>query len=179
MGHKRVVLQRYNAARSNPNCLLRAGDLYGPDVYRRLVDVFGWQNVFILSAGWGTYPLGLSKLQLRRSHFYQPGEERRPWIVSGTSDVARDGRTSTICEMQTCRSTRRLRATYWRARLLEPVLLSLRACWPRTSSITREAWCGERGTSMSRTKLPSESGITQPHWSSSHPRFHIRFPTLR
>lgn len=50
----------YNAARSvtNPLNLLPAYKLYRPnkpysDVYERLVDVFGPENVHILSAGWG------------------------------------------------------------------------------------------------------------------------------
>ena len=37
--------------------LSRAGDLYlprnKPYIYRRLIEEFGWQQVFILSAGWG------------------------------------------------------------------------------------------------------------------------------
>ncbi len=29
------------------------GNLYEPNVYQNLIDRFGWDNVFILSAGWG------------------------------------------------------------------------------------------------------------------------------
>ncbi len=55
----RDVLKRYNERPDNPHGLLRAGDLYAPtenefrNLYRELADRFGWDNVFILSAGWG------------------------------------------------------------------------------------------------------------------------------
>lgn len=50
----REVLRRYNDAdRGNPLGLYRAYELYANPAYRRLVDRFGEDRVFILSAGWG------------------------------------------------------------------------------------------------------------------------------
>ena len=55
----RDVLKRYNAQPDNPDGLLRAADLYAPtehefrNLYHELADAFGWDNVFVLSAGWG------------------------------------------------------------------------------------------------------------------------------
>jgi hypothetical protein len=49
----RQRLQRYNAGRDNPLRLHRAFELYDNPVYRRLVQHYGVDNVFILSAGWG------------------------------------------------------------------------------------------------------------------------------
>ena len=50
-------LVAYNSNGDNPLGLSTAFELYvppaAPDVYRRLVDTFGTENVFILSAGWG------------------------------------------------------------------------------------------------------------------------------
>jgi hypothetical protein len=52
-GTWRDVLKVYNQEGQNPYNLRRAADLYKHKVYRALVDVLGWKNVFILSAGWG------------------------------------------------------------------------------------------------------------------------------
>lgn len=52
-GTWRDLLVRYNRDNSNPNALFRAADLYRPKIYQSLVARYGWQNVFILSAGWG------------------------------------------------------------------------------------------------------------------------------
>jgi hypothetical protein len=50
----RQVLLRYNAAPgNNPLGLLRAFELYENPAYRRLVDRFGADKTYILSAGWG------------------------------------------------------------------------------------------------------------------------------
>jgi len=55
----RDLLKRYNAQPDNPHGLLRAADLYAPNEYEfrnlycELADAFGWDSVFILSAGWG------------------------------------------------------------------------------------------------------------------------------
>ena len=50
----REVLEHYNKdLHGNPNGLLPAWRLYKPSIYQRLVDRFGVDNVFILSAGWG------------------------------------------------------------------------------------------------------------------------------
>ncbi len=49
----REHLLEYNQRRDNPNRLLRAVNLYSPEIYRRLVKYVGIENLFILSAGWG------------------------------------------------------------------------------------------------------------------------------
>ena len=49
----REFLVDYNRTGENSYNLRRAADLYRPRIYRKLVDAFGWDNVFILSAGWG------------------------------------------------------------------------------------------------------------------------------
>ena len=51
----RQKLVEYNgsSAKSGQSGLLPAYQLYKPGIYRRLVDVFGPDNVYILSAGWG------------------------------------------------------------------------------------------------------------------------------
>ncbi len=51
----REILLEYNRSNSasNPWGLFPAHRLYKPGIYRRLVDVFGLENVYILSAGWG------------------------------------------------------------------------------------------------------------------------------
>jgi hypothetical protein len=50
----RKVLLKYNEERpANPLGLYPAWKLYDNKTYGRLVDRFGFQNVFILSAGWG------------------------------------------------------------------------------------------------------------------------------
>ena len=50
----RDVLKKYNAEqRDNPLGLFQAYRLYEDRTYGRLVDHFGLQNVYILSAGWG------------------------------------------------------------------------------------------------------------------------------
>src|SRR5262245_58796286 len=50
----RQTLLNYNSkSRNNPLGLLSAFELYQNQVYRRLVDRFGSNDVYILSAGWG------------------------------------------------------------------------------------------------------------------------------
>ncbi len=55
----RDVLTRYNEQPENPCDICRAADLYRPNehefrkLYCELADTFGWDHVFILSAGWG------------------------------------------------------------------------------------------------------------------------------
>lgn len=49
----RDYLVGYNDQKNNPFNLAKAADLYNPKIYRDLVNHFGWENVFILSAGWG------------------------------------------------------------------------------------------------------------------------------
>jgi len=53
LGTWREYLTRYNQQSLNPDGLFRAAELYKPTVYRALVERYSWQNVFILSAGWG------------------------------------------------------------------------------------------------------------------------------
>ena len=55
----REELVKYNyRPGGNPLGLLPAWKLYSNPVYAELVDTFGVQNVFILSAGWGLIPAG-------------------------------------------------------------------------------------------------------------------------
>lgn len=50
----RERLRSYNAnPGENPLTLRRAADLYLNPIYNLLVHRIGWQNVYILSAGWG------------------------------------------------------------------------------------------------------------------------------
>lgn len=49
----RDVLLEYNRKPDNPLVLLPAWELYHNPVYGRLVESFGVENVYILSAGWG------------------------------------------------------------------------------------------------------------------------------
>jgi hypothetical protein len=50
----RQVLLQYNSnSGNNPLGLCRAFELYGNDTYRRLVERFGTDKTYILSAGWG------------------------------------------------------------------------------------------------------------------------------
>lgn len=50
----RELLLRYNEQKSkNPFGLLPAFELYENETYRRLVERFGLENTYILSAGWG------------------------------------------------------------------------------------------------------------------------------
>ena len=49
----RAYLNEHNRRGENPDRLLRAGDLYKPKTYRQLVARMGWENTYILSAGWG------------------------------------------------------------------------------------------------------------------------------
>ena len=66
----RDVLKKYNAEqRDNPLGLFQAYRLYEDRTYGRLVDHFGLQNVYILSAGWGL--IGLYKTEVIR--------RRGPW----------------------------------------------------------------------------------------------------
>jgi len=46
-------LSQYNRQSKNPLNLLPAYKLYNNDVYRALVNKYGLENIFILSAGWG------------------------------------------------------------------------------------------------------------------------------
>jgi hypothetical protein len=49
----REYLELYNLKSSNPNNLLKAGELYKPPIYEALITAFCETNVYILSAGWG------------------------------------------------------------------------------------------------------------------------------
>lgn len=86
LGTWRERLIRYNRQGTNPNNLYRAGDLYTHPVYRELVDRYGWENVFILSAGWG----------LIRSDFLIPpyditfSNQGKPWSRRGPHDAFQD-----------------------------------------------------------------------------------------
>ena len=90
----RDLLKRYNEQPDNPCKLFRAADLYTPkehvfrNLYRELVGAFGWDNVFILSAGWG----------LIRADFWTPdynitfsaqGKKDKPWVWRNPKDRLR------------------------------------------------------------------------------------------
>ena len=49
----RDYLKLYNQKGLNPDNLYHAWELYRPPIYKALVEKYGVQNVFILSAGWG------------------------------------------------------------------------------------------------------------------------------
>ena len=49
----REKLWAYNQMGTNPDDLYRAADLYAQKIYQKLVNRLGWENTFILSAGWG------------------------------------------------------------------------------------------------------------------------------
>ena len=49
----RQYLKSYNRQGTNSAGLSRAADLYKPEIYRLLADLFGLENTYILSAGWG------------------------------------------------------------------------------------------------------------------------------
>ena len=46
-------IKAINQKRIDTDEFLKAADLYKPRIYKKLVDEYGWENVFILSAGWG------------------------------------------------------------------------------------------------------------------------------
>ena len=90
----RDLLKHYNEQPDNPCKLFRAADLYAPkehefrNLYRELVGVFGWDHVFILSAGWG----------LIRASFWTPdynitfsaqGKKDKPWVWRNPKDRLR------------------------------------------------------------------------------------------
>jgi hypothetical protein len=87
----RNALERYNEQSENPCKLLRAAELYTPKendfrkLYRDLANAFGWDNFFILSAGWG----------LIRANFWTPdynvtfstqAKKKKPWAWRNTKD---------------------------------------------------------------------------------------------
>jgi hypothetical protein len=89
----RDALRRYNEEGGNPCNLYRAADLYTPkeqvfrNLYRELVVAFRWENVFVLSAGWG----------LIRADFWTPdynitfstqGKKNKPWAWRNAKDRA-------------------------------------------------------------------------------------------
>ena len=49
----RQGLVAYNRIGKNPDGLCRAGDLYEQPAYGQLVEACGWEDTYILSAGWG------------------------------------------------------------------------------------------------------------------------------
>jgi hypothetical protein len=89
LGTWREHLNHYNEQNLNPDGLCRAANLYKPrvdKVYTALVDRYGWENVFILSAGWG----------LIRSDFLTPyyditfKNQCKPWSRRGSRDRFQD-----------------------------------------------------------------------------------------
>jgi hypothetical protein len=87
----RELLTRYNGQLDNPDGLLRAADLYAPNehefrnLYRELADAFGWDDVFVLSAGWG-----LIRASFRTPNynitFSSQVKKRKPWAWRNTKD---------------------------------------------------------------------------------------------
>lgn len=86
LGTWREYLARYNQRSLNPDGLFQAAKLYKPPVYQALVEQFGFQNVFILSAGWG----------LIRSDFLTPyyditfSNQGAPWSRRRSDDRFHD-----------------------------------------------------------------------------------------
>jgi hypothetical protein len=76
----RSYLESYNQRGLNPNRLLPAGDMYKPPIYKALVNKFGAQNVFILSAGWGLVRSDylLPYYNITFSNQGEPYSKRRP-----------------------------------------------------------------------------------------------------
>jgi hypothetical protein len=87
----RDVLKSYNAQPDNPYGLLRAADLYAPteyefrNLYRELADALGWDNVLVLSAGWG-----LIRASFRTPNynitFSKQAKAGKPWVWRNTKD---------------------------------------------------------------------------------------------
>ena len=76
----RDYLESYNQKGSNPNKIYSAGDLYKPQIYKALVQKFGAENVFILSAGWGLVRSDylLPYYDITFSNQGEPYSQRRP-----------------------------------------------------------------------------------------------------
>jgi hypothetical protein len=87
----RDALKRYNAQPDNPHGLLRAADLYTPaehefrNLYRELADAFGWDNVFVLSAGWGLIRASF-RLPDYNITFSRQAGRHRPWVWRSRRD---------------------------------------------------------------------------------------------
>jgi hypothetical protein len=90
----RDVLKRYNEQPENPCKLLRAADLYAPKeqvfrkLYRELADALGWDNVFILSAGWGLIRAGFWTPDYNIT-FSAQGRKNKPWVWRNPKDGLR------------------------------------------------------------------------------------------
>lgn len=90
----RDVLNRYNEQPENPCALLRAADLYAPkehvfrNLYRELADALGWDNVFILSAGWGLIRAGFWTPDYNIT-FSTQGKKDKPWVWRNNKDHLR------------------------------------------------------------------------------------------
>lgn len=88
----RDVLKRYNEHPDNPHGLLRAADLYAPtenefrNLYRELSDRFGWDNVFILSAGWGLIRAPFLTPDYNIT-FSKEAKKAKPWAWRNREDV--------------------------------------------------------------------------------------------
>src|SRR5262249_4694069 len=87
----RDVLTRYNEQADNPCKLFRAADLYAPpehtfrNLYRELADAFGWDNVFILSAGWGLIRAAFRTPDYNIT-FSTQGKRAKPWAWRNTKE---------------------------------------------------------------------------------------------
>ena len=94
----RDLLIEYNSkykdnASDNPLGLLPAYKLYEPhsyrDIYRELVDKFGYENVFILSAGWGLIPADFL-IPHYNITFSDEVRKEEPWAHRGKQDLYND-----------------------------------------------------------------------------------------
>ncbi len=87
----REKLSLYNESGKNPDGLSRAADLYTPkqepfrDLYRLLADGFGWDSVFILSAGWGLIRADFWTPDYNIT-FSPPAKKEKPWAWRDPKD---------------------------------------------------------------------------------------------
>jgi hypothetical protein len=89
----RDVVVSYNNDQSNPERLWRAFELYAPPaaptIYRSLVNRFGIESVFILSAGWGLIRADFLTPQYDIT-FAPEAKAKAPWKHRGRGDEYRD-----------------------------------------------------------------------------------------
>jgi hypothetical protein len=87
----RDVLVRYNQNLDNPFGLLRAAELYAPNeyefrsLYTELAELFGWSNVFVLSAGWGLIRADYRTPDYNIT-FSSQAKSRHPWVWRNAKD---------------------------------------------------------------------------------------------
>lgn len=93
-GTWRDLLREYNERSDNPYKLFPAAELYTPrerafhHLYRELVEAFGWDNVFILSAGWGLIRAGFLTPYYNVT-FSAQAKKDKPWAWRNPKDKRR------------------------------------------------------------------------------------------